>query len=260
MQTFNLVKAVGKVKGHFAKKENRAAKLISMWPALKRKLEGMVIRGNGRTEQSRCAYAILVMMETGIRIGNEDSAEGFVCENKHDKERYGKTVQTFGMTTLRGEHVDYEPRALGRITLSFTGKKHVAQCLTIRNRTLVRFCPVVMDEELWLGGITDAQLRKFVKRYVGRGFSPKDIRTAKVNIEFVDRFAANYGKAFAEATRKSDRKKIVSDCIAEVAEVIGHTKAVCRSAYLSKPLLANILLTESGYVCVSTLTTLDKEI
>lgn len=257
---FDLVQAVGKVKGHFAKKENRAAKLISMWPSLQRKLEGMVVRGKGRTEQARCAYAILVMMETGIRIGNEDSAEGFVCENKFDKERYGKTVQTFGLTTLRGTHVYGNGPRGSFIRLSFTGKKHVDQQLMIYNRTLIRFCPDVGADELWLGGITDAQLRKFVKRYVGRGFSPKDIRTAKVNILFVNSFAEDYGIHYVKETTKSGRKKVVASCIAEVANRIGHTKAVCRSAYLSKPLLANILMTESGYVYVSSLTNLSKKI
>lgn len=249
MQTFDLVQAVGKARGHFKTKENRVAKLISMWPELKRKMEAMVERGRGKTEQARLAYGVLLMMQTGIRVGNEDSAEGFVCENKLHKD-FGKTVQTFGLTTLLNKHVDLHSM---RLTLSFTGKKLVDQTLMTGNYTLVHYCPKGKPDDLWLG-ITDAAIRKFVKRYVGSGFTPKDLRAAKVNIMFVDKFANHgFAKAYAASKKKSERKKILGECIAEVAETIGHTKAVCRSSYLSKPLLANLMLTDQGYVYVSSL-------
>lgn len=251
---FDLVQAVGKVRGHFKTKENRAAKLISMWPALKRKMEQMVIRGRGRTDQARLAYAVLMMMETGIRVGNEDSAEGFICENKYHP-NYGKEVQTFGLTTLQHKHIVYE-RHKNRIILEFVGKKSVDQRLSTTNPILFRFCPLQKPHETsdqpWLN-IAYEDLRKFVKRYVGRQFKPKDIRTAKVNILFVDRFANRHAPLFASATTKSSRKKILSQCVEEVAEEIGHTKGVCRSAYLSKPLLANILMTEQGTIYLSNL-------
>lgn len=250
---FDLVQNIGKCRGHFTRKENRAAKLICMWNDLHNKMEGMVIRGNGVTLQARLAYAVLLMMETGIRVGNESSAEGFVCENKFDKERFGKQVQTYGLTTLKPEHVKC---GMNRLILQFTGKKHVDQTLVVHlndNQTLVHYCPpIIAENETWLR-ITDAQVRKFVKRYVGHGFSPKDIRTAKVNLLFVNRFASLHGPIYSASTTKSARKRALADCIAEVAERIGHTKGVCKSAYLSKPLLANILATESGYVYVSSL-------
>ena len=85
-------------------------------------------------------------------------------------------------------------------------------------------------------------LKKFIKKSVGKGFSPKDIRTAKVNLIFISKFGRNpHRKAFETSTTKSGRKKVLSTCIEETADIIGHTKGVCKSAYLSKPMIDFIL-------------------
>lgn len=226
-----LLDEVGNVRGHFKTKENRAAKLIAVWDDLESKFEDMIVRGNGETETARLAYACLTMMETGIRVGNEGSAEGFVCENKYH-EMFGKEVQTFGLTTLLKKHVSVSRK---KLEISFTGKKLVEQNLVIVRKSLIEFAPET-DDETWLG-IDYNGFKKFVKRYVGRNFSPKDIRTAKVNKLFVERFVADTLAKYIEASRKSDRKRLLSETIEATAEVIGHTKSVCKSAYLSSPLL-----------------------
>lgn len=237
----NLLHLVGPSAGHFKHKHNRARKLLDRWGELEEKFVGMVERGGGESYTARCAYGLLVMMETGIRIGNETSAEGFVCINKFHPD-FGKEVRTYGLTTLLNEHVVPGRR---RFLLSFTGKKLVSQELEVRDPLLVEYRPRGPAPELWLG-ISKYELTKFVKKYVGWNFCPKDLRIAKVNLEFCRRFARRYAGPFAAATRQPDRKRVVSACIEETAAAIGHTKAVSKSAYLSSPMLDNILLADVG--------------
>lgn len=239
MEPISLTAAVGKVKGSNSSKENRAAKLLHRWRELEDKFEGLLARGNGTTETARLAYACLVMMDTGIRVGNEKSSEGFVCENKFHPD-FGKEVKTFGLTTLQQRHVDPVYRMDGTMTgvcLSFTGKKLVGQNLVLRRPSLLTYRPGCGgDDDLWLG-ITYSQLYDFVKLRVGDPFSPKDIRTARVNQLFIDRFTEGPHEWFMGAKKQSDRNKVVKTVIEEVAEVIGHTAAVCRGAYMSSNIL-----------------------
>lgn len=229
-----LTDAVGSLHGRNADKDNRVRKLLADWDALANKLRRMVVRGGGSTETAVLAYATLLMMETGIRVGNEESAEGFVSVNKWHPD-CGKLVKTYGLTTLEGRHVSVEG---GVLTLAFVGKKIVNQTLRTADPFLVRYAPVPQAADLpWLG-IDYPTLYKFVKKYVGRAYKPKDIRAAKVNRLFIDNFAGPRAANFAAAAKKSDRNRAVKECVEVTAETIGHTPGVCRSAYMSKHLLS----------------------
>lgn len=235
----SLTAEVGKVRGSNKSKDNRISKLLHRWRELEDKFENMLARGRGVTQNARLAYACLVMMDTGIRTGKEGSAEGFVCNQKYHPD-FGKEVQTFGLTTLQHRHVDPVYRTDWTntgICLSFTGKKLVGQNLVIRRPSLLTYCPGVGgDDDLWLD-ITYPQLYSYVKLRVGDTFSPKDIRAARVNQLFVERFMEGPHEAFMSAAKPKDRDKVVKTVIEEVAATIGHTPAVSRSAYMSSNLL-----------------------
>ena len=233
----HLQSRIGNTRGHFSKKENRAAKLVAQWEELRSKFDCMIHRGNGTTETARCAFATLLMMETGIRIGNEDSAEGFICNQKHHP-LFGQPVQTFGLTTLLNSHVC---RAADKLEISFTGKKLVSQNLTVTNPVLVKFCPTGNPDDLFLG-IDYNALKCFIKRYVGNQFSPKDLRTAKVNLTFCEVYGNEpFTVEVPQARKLSDKKRLLATAIEMTATRIGHTKSVCRSSYMSKPLLEYIV-------------------
>lgn len=236
--TVKLADTVGNVKGRNADKNARAAKLMKDWDALYAKLSRMVAKGGARTDASLCAYGVLLIMHTGIRVGNEDSAEGFVSVNKHSP-HFSKLVQTYGLTTLCHRHV-VTMRARKEappFRLNFVGKKIVEQDLEVTCPVLCKYRPTAGADHntLWLG-VTDRMLRKFVRRYVGRAFVPKDIRRAYVNRLFLE-FFPEVADAFQTAAKKSDRNKIIRAAIEATAGVVGHTPGVCRSAYLSHPML-----------------------
>lgn len=247
----SLLDGIGKTRGHFKFKENRAAKLISVWDQLTEKMERMVERGYGESLTARLAYGTLTMMETGIRVGNETSAEGWVCENQmvrggkvvYQHELFGQHVQTFGLTTLLNKHVIKKRK---KFLLDFTGKKLVRQTLEVRHPVLVEYKPDGADEDRWLN-ITYPDLRRFISKYVGGAYTPKDLRIAKVNLLFVNRFVA-LADRWAEEDTKSGRKAVLRECVEDVAATIGHTVGVCKSAYLSRPLQDLIRDAEPGTV------------
>jgi len=228
---------VGKSNGHFKFKHNRAQKIIDQWDLLKEKLIGMILRGGCETHTSKCAYAVLLMMHTGIRVGNEKSAEGYICENTYH-EKFGKKIKTYGLTTLRVQHVK---RTSWVLYLNFLGKKGVKNALYTNQSQLVFFAKILLKDKKPINlfiDITPYELTKFVKRYVGKNYSPKDIRTAYVNKEFKmtidDKLKSLRNR---QVKTRSDINKVISNSVEEVAERVGHTKSICRSAYLSKDML-----------------------
>lgn len=257
MNTKDLINNIGNKRGRFSNKCHRIAKLIDEWDSLESKFVDMVERGQGQTQTARLAYGMLVMLETGIRVGNESSAEGFVCDNQKIAQKnnpakgikkgdvvyqhpdHGKLVKTYGLTTLLNSHVKGRR---GSLNISFVGKKIVAQSLTVKHSTLLQYRPQGNPNDLWLG-IRYPDLKKFVKRYVGRQYTPKDLRMAKVNKIFLSIFNQKVIKEFLNTTTKSGRKKILAAAIEETANIIGHTRSVCKSAYLSQPLINYILTT-----------------
>ena len=229
----NLQSHVGKIRGSFKNKDNRTAKLLENWEIIRKLMEHLITQGNGNTLRARCAYGVLLMMETGIRIGNEESASGYICGQKHHAS-FGKTINVYGLTTLRKQHAYIS--VSGKLVLNFLGKKAVEQNLRTSNNILLQYFHAVSRHNLptWLG-ITYSDIYKFVKKSIGKKYKPKDIRTAAVNILFLHKIQAS--KILQTSfQRKSDANKALKLVVQATANEIGHTAGVCKSAYLSKSL------------------------
>lgn len=229
------------LKQRYDDKYFRAEKIIEQWDYLEDKFTSMLTNLN-LSQRGECAFICLLMMKTGIRVGNESSAEGYICINRWS-DNYAKRVKTFGATTLLKEHVWHKGN---KIYLSFTGKKQVEQSFVVEDKFMVL---VLQDLLVKTNGtknlftVTNSDLTKFVKRYIGRQFSPKDLRTAYINrmadisFDLADKIYASGG--FIEGyplERKASVNKLSSFIIEKVAGQVGHTKSVCKRNYIS-PLL-----------------------
>ena len=287
MMNTNFAHDIGKTNGHFKNKENRAQKLLIMWNDIEKNMIETI--QSGYAEQSleyRCAYGILLMMHTGIRVGNEGSAEGYVPvrtefvkidgefvpvkkfnketkeylpvpEYAHIKKRYirheGKwelssdipnpPVQTFGLTTLLSKHVGISKNA---ICLNFIGKKRVEQNFCLTNKILAKYVPPQSEERngLFLH-ITYKDLRRFVHRNIGRKFTMKDIRTTIVNKLFQENLRVNIiklrnGSKEVYFTKKREMNAFLRESIQQTADQIGHTRGVCKSAYITHYYMAKV--------------------
>ena len=219
-----------KSNGHFKNKEARAQKLISMWSELEECFTQLIEDGKGITERSRCAYALLFMMHTGIRVGNESSAEGYVCNNKYLPE-FGKIIKTFGLTSLCKKHFFEDGKQL---LVSFVGKKGVKQFFRVLHPVLLKWHNNIKLEKLEpFFGIDYRMLRKFVHKYIGRRFQPKDIRTVVVNKLFREQLEQCKSQLNSIPTKR-DANAILKSSIQITADTIGHTAGVCKSAYISR--------------------------
>jgi len=226
------------VKKRLDDKYFRAKKIIERWDKIYTIMEGILERGiYNRTVPAQCAWAVMIMMKTGIRVGNETSAEGYLCVNAYAND-FRKKVKTYGVTTLLIEHCYVEPSGDEEmLVLNFAGKKNVIQFFLIKDKILItgfRWLLGSKKPKDTLLDITHYDLTKFVKKHIGRKYSIKDIRTAKVNKVFIDIITKNDSTIVGlKLTKKSVANKAAMLAIAHTAEKIGHTKGVCKSRYVS---------------------------
>jgi len=159
-------------------------------------------------------------------------------------ERYARESRTFGITTLRKNHV----RVRGtRITFDFRGK----------HRAVVR--TTLVDEELadsikellglpggrrlfryeWEGdlyNLTGARLNEYVREYLGEEFTAKDFRT----------WGGTLIAAIALAERgavdtPTEAKRVIAAVMRRVGAELGNTPAVARSSYVSPAVIDQYL-------------------
>lgn len=159
--------------------------------------------------------ALMFSTQTYIRTGLMKSLEG-----------YGST----GLLTLKLLHVNIINSE--KLTISFVGKDQVSHSFTIKSKYAVTHAKLIKDpnqfyfcykdEDKVLSKITESQLYKFMRDKYD-GIRIKDIRTYGANYIFI-----NLISECLELTPK----KTISKTIAKTAETIGHTKSICKSAYL----------------------------
>ena len=194
----SLLTYIGKARGRISDKHNRVQRLVDNWDLIKNKMIHFIEAGQGTSLRARCAYGVLLMMETGIRIGNESSAEGYICDQKHHQD-YGKTVKVYGLTTLLPEHINKNDKWL---RISFLGKKAVEQSLHTSHSILLQYANTINlyhGKSTWLG-IDYGDMYSFIKRSLGNFYKPKDLRTAAVNVIFVQN-VENMPEVLAPSTK-----------------------------------------------------------
>lgn len=173
---------------------------------------------------------------TGIRIGNEESADGYVTKpHPNQKDKKPEFVQTFGLTTLKREMVSFRN---GNCILKFVGKKQVQQRLVIADKKLVtqwkRLYELTEKGEYMLS-VTDYDVRKFVKKSVGGKFMVKDFRTLFANLTAYEVMEKLLSKK--KPTTKKEVKLEVRFITEEVSKKLGNTPAVCKRSYIDDMLL-----------------------
>ncbi len=176
-----------------------------------------------RTRVLACAVRLL---DLGFfRIGGEDYAE----ENG-----------TYGLATMRKEHVSLDPGA-SLVVFDYTAKhgKHRVQSIvdpevfevlaTLKKRRggngeLLAF----RQDKQWLD-VKSADINAYVKNMTGKTFSAKDFRTWNATV--LASVALGISAEMARASETA-RKRAITRAIKEVSEYLGNTPAVARSSYI----------------------------
>lgn len=213
-------------------KFNRMVKLASMFDYLSDKFDGMIERGNYNSLTARLALACKLMMYTGIRIGNEDSAEGYITKPHPNSKETPRFVQTYGLTTMLRKHVSVEGR---KVRFFFLGKRHVDNTFTITG-TLAKQMKTYMKyyEGETLMDITAYQLTKFIKKSVGCKFTPKDFRTLRANMVAYDAINDICDREYPNTKKEFNAE--IKEVATIVSENLNNTPGVCKNNYID-PLL-----------------------
>jgi len=151
-------------------------------------------------------------------------------------ERYAKKNKTYGIATLRRNHLTIEGDTL---IFEFTGKwgQHQRKCVTdAKLRVVVEECVALpgyeifkyCDEEDDIRDVKARDLNAYVKEVMGPEFTPKDFRTWAGTL-----FAA-VKLAEIGATEDLDQaEKNVLEAVDDVAERLGNTRDIARASYIS---------------------------
>jgi DNA topoisomerase IB len=202
-----------------SKKFDHALEVAERLPKLRERLCGD-LSGRGLT-RDRVLAAMVRLLDLGmLRVGGDESAA-------RDEE------PSFGLSTLRPEHVRGKG---GCVLLEFTGKSGIAHAVTVGDGEV---CQVLRD----LRRRRRDQDRLFayyeghrwhevhaddVNDYLrDAGMTAKDFRTWHGTAKA----AASLADTGPQPT-KTARKKAVAAAMRDVAEVLGNTPAVARSAYV----------------------------
>lgn len=166
------------------------------------------------------AAVVSLLEKTLIRVGNDE---------------YAKTNESYGLTTLKPEHVHL--KGTGAV-FEFRGKSGVMHKTGFRDARLARIlrgCEALGGQHLFSyvddDGVTHAigshDVNAYLRDAIGEDFSAKDFRT------WMGTLAAAHALSMQERpTSPTHAKKIMTTCVKAVAGLLGNTPTVCRACYI----------------------------
>lgn len=188
--------------------------------------------------QKVLALMVLVLDETGVRIGNK---------------RYSDENKSYGLSTLRRKHLvlnsDLSDEEADSVFLEYTGKSgkdrqvsiddselatHIKQCSQQPGYNIFRY---QQSKSNWQD-VCSEDVNDFIKQNMGEEFSCKDFRTWTGTCLAVE----SYWQSLEEK-ELNKKKKLVNIVIEQVAKQLGNTPAICRDYYIHPLILKRI---ESG--------------
>jgi DNA topoisomerase IB len=218
-------------------KFNRVAKIQKSYLEIDSKLRRFCDI-DSLTERKACAFSVLMMIECGIRIGNDESAEGYISKAKKTE---GQVLKTYGLTTLLRSHITFPED--GTMVLNFIGKKSVQHIITITDPLLIKIGKEFHrnSHDRWIilqngEEIQDKTVNEFIKKSCGNGFTAKDFRAFRANIEtarLINKAQQNVLQDSKKKTVNEEIKCIVTD----VSNILGNSPSIARKAYINPQIL-----------------------
>ena len=171
------------------------------------------------------ALMVLILDETGIRIGNH---------------QYAKKNETYGLTTLRRRHLDVDDSGL---TFEYKGKSNKIRTVEIEDDQLVKFIKKsaelpgyeifrYKDENGIWQNVDSDEVNEYIRATIGEEFSSKDFRTWVAS-----RLAVDYYPQAIEQKANAPRRKFSNILIRLVADELGNTPSVCKNYYVHPTIL-----------------------
>ncbi|MEM1270824.1 MAG: DNA topoisomerase IB [Bacteroidota bacterium] len=193
-------------------------------PAL-REAVSTLMRKRTLSKEKVTALAVAVLDAAHVRVGNEV---------------YTRKNGSFGLTTLRDEHLDVYG---GTVTLRYTAKSGKEREVSFKDRRIARnllrcqelpgqrLLQYVSDEDTY-GSVESGDINAFLEAAMSEPFTAKDFRTWGGTVR-----AFSHLLDAGPPGSDEDAKQAIVDCIKAVARAIGNTPAVCRAYYVHPAIL-----------------------
>jgi DNA topoisomerase-1 len=178
------------------------------------------LRQRKLTRTKVTALVIALMEQTLIRIGNDE---------------YARNNDSYGLTTLKDEHVHFDHST---VTFEFRGKSGKEHEIALRDKrlaNLVQACQELpgqrlfqyYDEQGKLAALTSTDVNNYLREATGFDFTAKDFRTWGGTV-----LAARVLHECGPAGSESALKKQIVAAVKQVSQALGNTPAVCRQHYI----------------------------
>ncbi len=179
----------------------------------------------GLPREKLLAMVVHLLETTRMRVGNEE---------------YARTNGSFGLTTLRNQHVKIEGTTLRFRFKGKSGKTHDVRISDRRLAALVRRVRDLPGQELfqYLGDdgephpIDSSDVNDYLKAIAGDDFTAKDFRTWTGTLLAIRQLASTE-RPETQAALKSAVLRVVE----AVAGELGNTPTVCRKSYIHPTVL-----------------------
>jgi DNA topoisomerase-1 len=199
-------------------KFDRLEEFAAVLPKLRARVQADLARP-GLPREKVLATVVQLLEKSLIRVGNDE---------------YAKTNKSFGLTTLRDQHVDVKG---GTVRFRFRGKSGKLHNVVINDRRLARIikhCRDLPGQELFqylddegeVRDVNSADVNAYLREITGRDFTAKDFRTWSATV-----LAATALREQAGGSTAALKKNVVR-AVEAVSGLLGNTPAVCRKSYI----------------------------
>ncbi len=197
-------------------------------PKIRERVErDMSQRGLGR---EKVLATVLRLLETTlIRVGNKE---------------YVKQNNSFGLTTLRDQHVDVEGSTLRFEFRGKSGKEHSVEIHDRRLARIVKQCRDVPGQKLfqYLDGdgerhsVSSEDVNAYLRETTGDDFSAKDFRTWGGTV-----LALSALLEVGSCDSEKEASRAVVEAIKHVSGQLGNRPAICRKYYVHPVVIESFL-------------------
>ncbi|HSP64949.1 MAG TPA: hypothetical protein VLO10_02045 [Candidatus Deferrimicrobium sp.] len=178
------------------------------------------LRGSELSRERVLATIVRLLDSTYIRVGNEE---------------YARENRSFGLTTMRGRHVEVDG---SKLRFQFRGKSGKQHTVAINDRRAARVVDRLQDlpgQQLFqwqdgdgeVHGVESDDVNAYIREAAGDDFTAKDFRTWAGTV-----LAAWALQELGEYASQTQAKRHVVEAVESVARDLGNTPAVCRRCYV----------------------------
>lgn len=214
-----------------ARDESKYGRMVAFGQALPTIRERVEkdLAGTGLPREKVIATVVRLLDSSYIRIGNTE---------------YARDNDSFGLTTMREDHVEVRGE---RVRFTFRGKSGKEHEIDVRDRKLagiVRRCQDLPGQELFRyldsdgepRRIESADVNEYLRETTGEEFTAKDFRTWAGTV-LAARELAKLGPFDSE----TEAKRNLVEAVKSVSMRLGNTQAVCRKCYVHPAVIESYL-------------------